>query len=384
MTQSTDSDSLWLARAESLQALVRQHADRSESIRHLPHEVAQGFAQNQLYRLGAPTLIAGVDARPTTQMKVIEAISRADGSAGWNLMIGVETFALVGPSMFSCREIVADPTKVMASSTAAVGDAVKCGDGWMVNGQWQFVSGVHNADVFGATVRKVGIENEPPEKRYYAILPKGKFEIIDTWHVSGLRGSGSHDVRIEKQFVDDNHVVATLGRGDMPSNQLKLPLGVRLTCNKVGVALGIARAGIDAFVDLASGKYPRASNRKLSDRPFAQRQLAKAEARLRTVRAAIYEHADYVTDICYSDEMLGDEDIAVAHLLATEATAASVEVVDWVCEAAGTSANVIGQPLERISRDVRVVRQHATVAPHHIDDIGQALMGKGLRGFLSF
>ena len=283
--------------------------------------------------------MGGADADPVTQMAVIEAVSRADGSAGWNLMIGIETFALVSPSMGTCTDMIEDPSLIMASSTAAVGEAKPCEGGWLINGQWQFVSGIHNAHVFGATVRKVGIDGEPPEQRYYAILPKGRYEIVDTWHVSGLRGSGSHDVRIENQTVPDNCLVATLGRGSMKSNQLTIPLDVRLTFNKIAVALGIARAGIEAFVELAHGKTPRFANRKLKDRPFAQRQLAKAEVRLRTIRAAVYEHTEQVTQICYSGQRLSDEDIAIAHLLASEASTGAVEVVEALLEAAGTTVN---------------------------------------------
>lgn len=362
--------------------LIRLHADTADRQRHLPNEVAAAFAANALYRLGAPTAIGGADANPTLQMAVIESVSRADGSAGWNLMIGIETFALVGPSMATCTEIVADPLKIMASSTAAVGTAVRCEGGWLIDGQWQFASGIHNAHVFGATVRKVDVPNEPPEARYYAILPKTQFEIVDTWHVSGLRGSGSHDVRVENQFVPDSHLVATLGRGSMPSKQLAIPLNVRLTFNKIAVALGIARAAIDSFVELANGKTPRFANKKLKDRPFAQRQLAKAEARLRTNRAAVYEHTERVTEICYGGRELSDEDIAIAHLLASEATTGCVYVVESLLEAAGTTANYLGHPLEKIARDIRVIRQHTTVSPQHIDHIGQALIGNGLNGFL--
>lgn len=372
----------WLSRAESLGEVIRAHATQADQIRHLPNEVAAAFAAHQLYRLGAPIAIGGADAEPTTQMRVIEEVSRSDGSAGWNLMIGIETFALVGPSMATCKEIVADPSVIMASSTAAVGEARPCEGGWLINGQWQFASGVHNAHVFGATVRKINEHGESDEVRYYAILPKGRFEIVDTWHVSGLRGSGSHDVRIVDQVVADTHVVATLGHGDMPSNQLSIPLNVRLTFNKIAVALGIARAAIEAFIELAHGKTPRFANKKLKDRPFAQRQLAKAEARIRGHRAAVYEHTERVTEICYRGDRLSDENIAIAHLLASEATTGCVYVVESLLEAAGTSANYLGHPLEKHARDIRVVRQHTTVSPQHIDHIGQALIGNGLHGFL--
>ncbi|MYD42692.1 MAG: hypothetical protein F4W90_02230 [Gammaproteobacteria bacterium] len=382
MPKFTVEDKEWLNHAESLHEIIRAHAAKAEEQRHLPNSVAVAMAKNGLYRLGAPLAIDGADAKPIVQMAVIEAISRADGSTGWNLMIGIETFALVGPSMATCAEMIADPLTIMASSTAAVGEAVPCEGGWLINGQWQFASGVHNAGVFGATVRKIGVANEPAEKRYYAILPKGKFEIVDTWNVSGLRGSGSHDVRIENQIVANSHLVATLGHGSMPSKQLAIPLNVRLTFNKIAVALGIARAAIDSFIELAHGKVPRFANKKLKDRPFAQRQLAKAEARLRTNRAAVYEHTEHVTDICFSGNKLNDEDIAVAHLLASEATTGCVYVVESLLEASGTTANYLGHPLEKIARDIRVIRQHTTVSPQHIDHIGQALIGNGLNGFL--
>ena len=370
-------------RARDITELVREHADTAEQQKHLSKAVAQAFAKNGLYRLGAPISLSGQDLEPRHQMEVIEVISEADGSAGWNLMIGIETFALVAPSMSTCAECVADPEIIMSSSTANVGTADPVEGGWLINGQWRFVSGIHNAHVFGATVRKTNEEKVDPPQLYYAVLQPKQYEILDTWNVAGLRGSGSHDVRVINELVENPRIVATLGHGTLPSRQLTLPLGLRLTVNKVAVALGIARAAIESFKDLAHGKRPRFSNRKLKDRPFAQRKLAEAEVRFRLIRSAIYEHTDLVTEKAFKNEPLTDQDIAIAHLLAMEASTGCAQVVDTLLEAAGTSANVIGHPLERISRDIRVIRQHTTVAPQHQDDAAYALMGNGLRGFLS-
>ena len=69
-----------------------------------------------------------------------------------------------------------------------------------------------------------------------------------------------------------------------------------------------------------------------------------------------------------------DNDRALVHILCSDAAAAAAEVVDWLAEAAGTTANQVGHPLERISRDARVVRQHLTVAPHHIEEAGRVLL----------
>ncbi len=228
-----------------------------------------------------------------TQIQVIEAVSEADASAGWNLMIGIETFGLVAPGLEACAELIADPDVIMCSSTAAVGRADAVPGGYRVSGQWQFVSGCHNSDVFGATVRlhRDG-EPLPDVGNVYAIVPRGEFTILDTWHVAGLRGSGSHDVRVDDVFVPDARIVPPLGaelariaraHADADANNtalLRFPLGARLAYNKVAVALGIGRAALNAFTELAAGKVPRFSSRSLRERPRAQRAVAEAEVRV--------------------------------------------------------------------------------------------------------
>ncbi len=363
-------------KAEALAPLIRCHADEAERVRHLPRPVAQAFAENGLYRLAGTPDIHGADADPMTQIGVIEAASRADGSAGWNLMIGIETFGLIGPGFKGrCPELIADPMTIMASSTAAVGRAQQEGDGWRISGQWQFVSGIHNAQIFGATVHLYDGDSQVAEGNRYAVVPQGEFEIVDTWHVGGLRGSGSHDVRLTDVFVPGNRIIAPLGGNAATTPQLRLPLGNRLAYNKAAVALGIARHAVDEFVALAMRKNPRFTTRALRDRPFAQRAVAQAEARLIGARAALMERTEASWQTVVAGGEVSMRDRALFHIIASDAARAAVEVVEMLCEAAGTTANRIGEPLERIARDVRVVRQHATVAPHLIEDAGRTLLG---------
>lgn len=371
------SDS-FVAKARALAPLIRDHADEAERQRHLPAPVAEAFAREGLYRLAGTPDIHGADADPMTQIGVIEAVSKIDGSAGWNLMIGIETFGLIGPGFKGrCPELISDPATIMASSTAAVGRAQRDGDGWRVSGQWQFVSGIHNAHLFGATVRLYEDDGDEPidEGNRYAVVPAGEFEIVDTWHVGGLRGSGSHDVRLANVFVPDSRIIAPIGGNAASTPQLRLPLGNRLAYNKAAVALGIARAGVDAFVELATNKQPRFTRRPLRDRPFAQRAIALAEARLIGCRAALMELSAASWQTVTAGDEVSARDRAVFQLVASDAARAAVQVVEALCEAAGTSANQLGEPLERIARDVRVVRQHATVAPHLMEDAGRTLLG---------
>ena len=372
----------FVAKAEALAPLIAAHADQAERERRLPAPVAQAFAEAGLYRVGAPRACHGAEAPPLTQMAVIEAVSRIDGSAGWNLMIGIETFGLLAPGLATCPELIADPLAIIASSTAAMAPAERTDGGWRVSGQWPFVSGIHNADAFGATVRLYDNGEPVDELNRYAMLPVGEYEIVDTWHVSGLRGSGSHDVYIEDALVPDERIVPTLGGTPGGSPLLRIPLGTRLAYNKVAVALGIARAGINAFIDLASAKTGRFSNHKVRERPFAQRAVAKAEARLRGVRASVFELLESHWARIVAGETLTARDRALFQIVCSDAALGTAEAVDTVAEAAGTTANQAGHPLERICRDVRVIRQHVTVAPHHIEDGGRVLLGLPAQGLM--
>jgi alkylation response protein AidB-like acyl-CoA dehydrogenase len=379
MTEITIREAL--DRALALEVLVRENADEAEQIRRLPKPVADAFAASGLYRIAAPQSLSGCDAEPGLQMAVIEAVSRFDGSAGWNLMIGIETFALLAPGCAACLSLIEDPMVVVASSTAAVGRAVREGDGYRVYGRWQFVSGCHNASVFGATVRLYEGE-EPVSQNLYAMVSLPDFRIEDTWHVGGLKGSGSHDVCVDGAWVPVTQIVAPLGGGMADSNQLRFPLGSRLAFNKVAVALGIARAGIEAFVDLAEGKIPRFTSRSLRERPASQRAIAEAEVRVLAGRALVNELLDEMWGKVVAGEHISTRERAIFQLACSDAVRGCVAAVDVLCDAAGTTANRQDHPLERIARDVRVVRQHLTVASHQIDDAGRVLLGLPAEGLM--
>ncbi|NJN52846.1 MAG: hypothetical protein HC809_14895 [Gammaproteobacteria bacterium] len=359
-----------------MQPLVRSHADEAEGARHLPAPVAQAFAREGLYRIAAPTTCGGEAADPVSQIEAIETISNADGSAGWNLMIGVESFGLIAPAFTQCAELIADPDVVLCGSTAAIGRAEAEAGGYRVNGQWQFVSGCHNSQLFGATVRlyRDG-EQIANTGNVYAILESGQFDILDTWHTSGLCGSGSHDVRVDDVFVPQDRIVAPIGFRADDSPLSRFPLGARLAYNKVAVALGVARAGLDAFVELADGKVPRFTSRTLNTRRAAQHAIAAAEVRVRGARALLLDLVGELWLSVNAGDAPGGLQLALFQAACSDAVSGCAQAIDDVCDAAGTSANIKGHPLERIARDIRVIRQHATVASHLMDDAGRVMLG---------
>ncbi len=365
-----------VARVRALAPMIRQHAAANERDRRLQPQVARAMAEAGLYRTAAPRRVGGTECDPMTQIATIEAAATADGSTGWNLMVGIESFGLIAPAFEQCADLLADPLTILCGSTAAVCTADETPKGFRVNGRWQFVSGCHNCDVFAGLVqRRRNGAAIPDLPIVYAVVTRPDFEILDTWNVGGLSGSGSHDVTITNVEVPNERILARMGtlRGDTDLEHF--PLSSRLAYNKVGVALGIARAAIDAFVDIATGKIPRFASKSLRERPSAQHAVAVAHVRVAASRALVFELVEEMWEKVRARAHITTHERALFQIACSDAVAGAAEAVDAVCNAAGTTANDRAGPLERLARDVRVVRQHVTVAPQQLDDGGRVLLG---------
>ena len=290
-------------------------------------------------------------------------------------MIGIETFGLIAPGFIHCRELIEDQSVIMCSSTASAGRAEKVDGGYRVTGRWGFCSGCHNSDLFGATVFLYKNGERVQGGHQYLVVPKPEFEILDTWHTSGLCGSGSHDVVLEDVFVPEERLVAPLGQVQHQSPLLRMPFRSRLCYNKVAIAFGLARSALDSFVELAEGKVPRFTSKSLKNRGWAQRAIAESEVRVLSARALVIELVESLWEKARLDQPVSEKDAAIFQLACSDAVRGCIASVSQLVEAAGTTANQKGHPLERTARDIKVVGQHQTVAPHHIEDAGRVLLG---------
>ena len=213
--------------------------------------------------------------------------------------------------------------------------------------------------------------NHTPRRR-----PADPACIIDTWHTLGMRGTGSHDVRLEGVFVPDHR--ATLTSAGTPAAAFSGPL-YRLTMWPTAAlmavpALGVARAAIDELVDLAVTKTPNYGG-ALARRGSAQRQVAEAEARLGAGRAFLFE----VYSDAYAAALAG-EPITLAHkqrmqLSGTHAANEAAAAVGLVCAAAGSSAARVEYRFERLWRDVQTMITQAFSSPGRYESVGQLMFG---------
>ncbi len=378
-----------LERVSELADEIRKAGDEAQLLRRCPMWVIDALIDKGFFRFTIPRELGGEDASVGETIEVLEAISAIDASVGWNVMLGSEINAMAAGGMERelAREVYLDDPRVVMCGGGGPGTrpsrAVAQIDGsYRVWGQATFISGCHNATwcfmvapVFENDAVKI-VNGAPVVKLW--MLHRNEWEIQDTWDVSGLRGSGSHDVITTGGLVPARFagvdLVSLPALYDNPVYRIPVPL--RLAYNKAAVAIGVARGALDAFVELANTKTPMLSSVLLRDRPLAHLRMGEGEANLRAARAFLFEAIGQVeNELCNGREAPSAKATQIARLACTHAANASMHVVDSIHNAAGTSAIRMDNPLERKLRDAHGCATHRWVAHPLYAELGRVFLG---------
>jgi alkylation response protein AidB-like acyl-CoA dehydrogenase len=255
------------------------------------------------------------------------------------------------------------------------GKAIVVDGGYRLTGRWPFCSGSQHASWLGCN----SIVYDGSEPRRYPdgapvqrmmVFPASSATYLDTWYSGGLKGTGSLDVEVTDLFVP----AAYSYWWAEPQHPGPLYTGRWFLLSHAGHALGLARAAIDALMELAQTKVPARSQALLRDRPLAQRQVAEADVLVGSARSYCWETVQQVWDRVSAGEPLSRLYQARVRLANTYAVTASARAVDLMYSAAGGSAVYATHPLDRIFRDIHTATQHSLVAEHTYETIGQVLL----------
>jgi alkylation response protein AidB-like acyl-CoA dehydrogenase len=357
-------------------------AEQTERERELPRELLNELRDAGLLSLCLPRALGGREAQPSEMVQALEQLASADGATAWCAMIA-STSSLLGAYLppEDAELIYAGGRTVTGGVFAPRGRAERRDGAYLVTGRWSFVSGVQHCDwVLGGCVVHDGEEpallaDGSPDVRL-ALMPIDAVEVIDTWSVSGLRGTGSHDMSAVAQLVPAARLVSMFAdRPRHPGALYCFPLFGLLAIGIASVALGIARGAIADLTELAGGKTPAGGRKTLAERATVQAELARAEASLRAARGLVLTEADAAWLAAESGSAIPDERRLGLRLAASHATAVAAEVVTAMYHAGGGSSIYDSSPLQRRFRDVHVATQHMMVAPATWELTGRLLLG---------
>jgi alkylation response protein AidB-like acyl-CoA dehydrogenase len=387
--QAMPDDDPVLHAAVGLAEQIRAAGDEIEDGRRLPREVAAAMQKAGVFGMAMPRAWGGVELDPLTQFRVIEALAIADGSAGWCAMINCDGGYVTA---FLDQDIARAmyPNLLVATGVAATttGLAEPVRGGYRVNGRFPFVSGSHHCEWLwlGCTVVEDGVArvdaNDVPETRQ-VLLPAANCEILDTWHTTGLRGTGSNDVVVHDQFVEAGR---TFSFQDPEMVKRAGPLYAfpfMFAAKGSAPALGIARHAVDVLVASALAKPARRYTSGVRIEPvkrqcedvYVQEVVGRAETMLAAARAYYFQVMGDLWATLLAGGAPSPRQQALFTTAFTHIVGVCVEVVELVYKAAGGSAVYQKGALDRCLRDVLTMNQHVIGTLRTYEMSGRLLLG---------
>jgi indole-3-acetate monooxygenase len=371
-----------IERARALAPLIGREADEIERTRRLTQPVVSALIENGLYRVLLPQSVGGAEAPPEIFMQMLEEVAKADASTAWCLgqcTVCAMTAAYLDAD--AAREIFAAPTGILAwGSIAHEVQAVP--GGYRATARWDFASGCRQASWLGAHVQIVEADGTrrrkpdgAPEVRTI-LFPVGSATLHDVWDVIGLNGTGTDSYSVDNLFIPEKFAVL---RDDPTALRETGPLYRITTYTMFGlgfaaVSLGVARATLDAAIDLARGKASFGL-KAMRENNAVQGAIGRLEGNLRAARAYLYAAANEAWRDLTETGSLGEQHRIALRLASTWTIHQAASVVDAAYHMAGATAVFRANKFERRFRDMHAIAQQVQARNNHYEDVGKAILG---------
>jgi alkylation response protein AidB-like acyl-CoA dehydrogenase len=377
----------WVVRAQALAPMIEAAADRIEAERRIVPEVVAALHEAGLFRMLLPASLGGSGSDVVAFNQVIETIAAADASTAWCLaqqVASTQAASFLDPKV--AREIFASPDGAVAWGPPAGAKAVVTDGGYIVNGRWRFASGSEHCPWLGGHCAVIEADGKPrldghgrPVMRTM-LFRKERATFTDIWHVLGLRGTASNAYEVKDLFVPEAYSTwrdsVPDRRGDEPL--ARIPLLTLYGMDFSGVALGLARASLEAFKTLAATKKPspmHGSPVPLREHPVIQARVAEATGQLQSARAYLLDMLRVFWDAATAKRAVSLEQRAQLRIAITGSMEQASRVVDFAFRTAGADAIFQGSPFERRFRDMHTVTAQGQAHLSNFEGAGQALFG---------
>ena len=374
ITATTDIDiDQYLETAHDLADLVRTATDRIEAERRIPPDISNEIADRGFFRLLLPRSLGGAEMEHPDFLKIVRVFAEVDASVAWCInQNNVFSTNAVHVCEETAREIWTVQRNVVTNGPPVPGaraDVVE--GGYRLSGRWNFSSGIPHATWVAALTPIFHPGQEEPSEMRTLLLPKKQVKMLDIWQVGGLRGTGSLSFEADDVFVPAAHSYPTTAKSSEPGPIYVLPTTMMFCSGFATVALGTARAGLDAAIELSKSKTQHFQQAKMSDLSTTQRMVGQAEAIWNAARAFLDEASLAMWAGATANHSLTMEERINVRLSSTHAIRQAAEVVDIAYALCGSSAIFAVNPIQRRFQDVHTITQQVQGRLTHYDTAGQ-------------
>ena len=370
------------ARAQALVPVLRERAPRAEELRRLPDETIADLHASGLFRMLQPAWVGGSELPYRALCELTAIVGEGCGSTAWVLANLAAHHWLLGmwPAQAQHEIWGASPDNLIGSALIfPLGRARRVEGGYRLSGRWPFSSGIDPSswNMIGALVFDEDTEHSEPRM---FLLPASDYQIIDTWHVVGLTGTGSKDVEVKDAFVPDWRTLAAeqIKGGRNPGSEVnpaplyQLPAISLFGFCIAGVSLGIARGAIRHFAETTRTRLSAYTGKNLADFSTIQVHLAEAAALADAAEAIMLRDCEEATRITEAGATASLEEKARWRRDGAFAASLSTKAVDLLFTATGGRAIYARNPIQRAFRDVHAANAHYVLAW----DVNAAIYGR--------
>ena len=354
--------------------------ENTETCRKIAPAVIQKLSALSLFRMGLPKSLGGWEGNPVETLKVYETLASAEASVAWitwNNHLACTFGRFLDET--SMQEIYSNPSHVYANSARPEGVAQTVDNGYMVSGRWTLVSGCELADWF--VLRCLVVSEGSPTtlgpganlKLFF--IPKEEVEVIDTWHVGGLNGTGSHDIVIKDAFVKEAYAVGFDSPVAIDNAYSRLPIGCINAAGCAAMALGVLKAAMDDLVDICLERVTPGKSPDLRDRATVQATIAKSKTLLASRRLQLHSSVETLWNEAQQQNTFTDVQLADVWAAACEAANDARTMLSEIYAVAGTVSLYKKHRIERAHRDIYAILQHGIIQPHWLNQAGMAYVG---------
>lgn len=375
-------------KARELAALVAENTSRINEQRKIPTDVSNEIADAGFFRLLMPRNLGGAQLDHPDFLRIVQMFAEADGSVGWSMNQN-NVFATNSTRMNdkTREEIYRNPRAVITNGPPmSRSRAITVDGGYSLSGRWNFSSGSDHATWIAALTPVIGADENrhntadvvPREEMRILLIPKEEVDMVDNWQVNGLRGTASWGFEAEGLFIPKHRTYDPAAAPREDGAVYRIPTSLLFASGFATVALGAARAGLDAAKELANRKVPGNMDPNtplLRDWSTTQRQVGEAEAIWHSARAFLREAAGAVWNAVSAGNPLTMSERIHMRLASTHANRKAADVVDIAYTLCGSSAIFESNPAQRRFQDVHVINQQVQGRLTHYDTAGRFFMG---------
>ncbi|MDA3037941.1 MAG: acyl-CoA dehydrogenase family protein [Actinomycetota bacterium] len=368
---------LWggAAAFDALLADIRARRSEFADQHFVSADIIDRFREIGIYRAFVPRAFGGGERSPTEFLVAIEAISEADGSAGWVASFGVCEAYLGGLPLESVHETWSDPDAVFAGAMFPLQKAEVVDGKYLLNGRWRWASGCTSADRIGVGI----VPNEEGALPRMAVMPASQVQIdTGSWDMHGMAGTGSFDIVVEDVLVDPEWTFVR-GAPLTPDGPFFRYPTITIAAQVLAVtSIGVAREAMNIVRSAGKpdGALSATGAPNIGDREYIQIEMAKAEARLRSARLFFYDSIDTAWDKLVKGQELDIETRNMMRLSCTHVTRECAAVVDAAYSVSGMAAAENSNHLSRCFRDVHLPTQHAFMGEMTLKNAGAVFFGR--------